>query len=113
MCSSDRKPLANTPATARISAHSDNRLGAVLSSLNSFWTARAAAIANSQANRRDSYSVILFNHALDTPVINDFTSTPDQLLDLLLPFGAGGGTNFTSAIGQAQAVMEQSWSTER
>ncbi|KIJ13990.1 hypothetical protein PAXINDRAFT_116523 [Paxillus involutus ATCC 200175] len=113
MWSSDRQPLANTPATARISATSNNRFGAVLSSVYSFWTARAAAIANSQANRRDSYSVILFNHALESPVINDFVSTPDQLLDILLPFDADGGTDFTSAIGQAQAIMEQSWSTER
>ncbi|KAF9218569.1 hypothetical protein BS17DRAFT_720337 [Gyrodon lividus] len=109
----DRKPLANTPVTARISARSDDRFGAVLSSLYSFWTARATAIASSHANRRDSYSVILFNHALETPIINDFTSAPDQLLDTLLPFEADGGTNFTTAIGQAQAIMEQSWSTER
>ncbi|KIJ64834.1 hypothetical protein HYDPIDRAFT_111462 [Hydnomerulius pinastri MD-312] len=113
MWSSDRKPLANTPASARISAQSDNRFGAVLSSLFSFWTARAAAVASSHAARRDAYSVILFNHDIETPIINDFASTPDELLDTLLPFDADGGTNFTSAIRQAQAVMEQSWSTER
>ncbi|KAF9230708.1 hypothetical protein BU15DRAFT_91059 [Melanogaster broomeanus] len=113
MYSHDRQPLANTPATARISARSNNRFGAVLSSLYSFWTARDAAMASSHAARRDAYSVILFDHTLETPIINDFASTPDQLLDTLLPFEADGGTNFTIAIQQAQAIMEQSWSTER
>ena len=113
MWSGDRQPLPNTPATARISAFANNRYGAVLSSLHSFWTARAAAIASSNAARRDAYSVILFDHQVDAPIVNDFASTPDQLLDVLLGFGTTGGTNFTLAIQQAQQVMEQNWSTER
>ena len=113
MGSRDSRPLSNTPATARISARANNRYGAVLSSLHSFWTARAAAITNSSAARRDAYSVVLFDHAFATPVVNDFASTPDQLLDILLGFGTRGGTNFTLAIQQAQAIMQQHWSTER
>ncbi|KAF8548836.1 hypothetical protein OG21DRAFT_1448641 [Imleria badia] len=109
----DRRPLPNTPATVRISAASNNRYGAVLSSLHSFWTARAAAIASSNAARRDAYSVVLFDHTVDAPIVNDFASTEDQLLDVLLGFGTNGGTNFTLAIQQTQAIMEQSWSTER
>jgi hypothetical protein len=129
MSLSDRKPLANTPAAARIRTHSDNRFGVVLSSLYNFWTARAAAIASSQARERDSYSVVLFNPYLKTPVVNNFASTPDQLLDILLPFKADGDTELTatrrqiraiadqfwstSAIRQAQAIMEQNWSAKR
>ena len=113
MSYTDRRPLPNTPATAQISARSDNRYGAVLSSLHSFWTARAAAIANSHAARQDAYSVILFDNGVETPIVNDFASTPDQLLDTLLGFGSHGGTNFSLAIQQAQAIMERSWSTER
>ena len=113
MGGSDRRPLPNTPATARITARANNRYGAVLSSLHSFWTARAAAIANSNAARRDAYSVILFDHGVRNPIANDFVSAPDQLLDALLGFGTNGGTNFTAAIQHAQQVMEQSWSTER
>ncbi|KAF8548217.1 hypothetical protein OG21DRAFT_1449416 [Imleria badia] len=110
----DRRPLPNTPATARISAASNNRYGAVLSSLHSFWIARAAAIASSNAARRDAYSVVLFDHTVDAPIVNDFASTADQLLDVLLGFGPDdGGTNFSLAIQQTQAIMEQSWSTER
>ena len=109
----DSKPLSNTPATARISARANNRYGAVLSSLHSFWTARAAAIASSNAARRDAYSVVLFDHEFEIPLVNDFASTPDQLLDALLGFDTDGGTNFTLAIQQAQAIMEQTWSTER
>ncbi|KAH7884451.1 hypothetical protein F5I97DRAFT_1937890 [Phlebopus sp. FC_14] len=110
----DRKPLANTPASARISFHSNNRFGAVLSSLYSFWSARAAAIASGPSGvRRDSYSVILFNHGNESPIINDFASSPDQLLDMLLRFDADGGTDFNGAVVEAQAVMENSWNTER
>ncbi|KAF8548560.1 hypothetical protein OG21DRAFT_1422884 [Imleria badia] len=113
MNSTDRRPLPNTPATDRISARSDNRYGAVLSSLYGFWTARAAAIASSNAVRRDAYSVVLFSRGVETPIENDFASTPDQLLDTLLGFGTQGGTNFSLAIQQAQLIMERSWSTER
>ena len=113
MSSTDRRPLPNTPATARISAASNNRYGAVLSSLYSFWTARAAAIATPNVARRDSYSVVLFDHNVETPIVNDFASTPDQLLDALLGFGTQGGTDCGLAIQQAQAIMERHWSTER
>ena len=109
----DRKPLPNTPATPRISARSNNRYGAVLSSLHSFWTARAAAIASSNTARRDAYSVLLFDRDVTTPIVHDFASTSDQLLDALLGFGTGRGTKFTVAIKRAQAIMEQNWSTER
>ncbi|KAF8548833.1 hypothetical protein OG21DRAFT_1489038 [Imleria badia] len=113
MGTTDRQPLPNTPATARISAFSNDRYGAVLSSLHSFWTARATAIASSNASRRDAYSVILFDDAVETPIVNDFTSTPDQLLDVLLGFGTGGCTNFSLAIQETQAIMECTWSTAR
>ncbi|KAI9455502.1 hypothetical protein HD554DRAFT_2207426 [Boletus coccyginus] len=113
MGSTDIQPLPNTPATSRISACSNNRYGAVLSSLHSFWTARAAAIAGSNAVRRDAYSVALFNDEVVTPIVKDFASTPDQLLNTLLGFKAGGCTNFDLAIQRTQAIMEESWSTER
>ncbi|KAI6027008.1 hypothetical protein EDC04DRAFT_2899498 [Pisolithus marmoratus] len=110
----DRRPLQNTPASAKIRARSDNRIGAVLSSLFSFWSARAAAIGSSaSAGRRDAYSVILFNHDTLNVVENDFTSNPDQLLDFLLRHQADGRTDFTSAVIAAQDVMERNWSTER
>ena len=114
MYDNDRRPLPNTPASARIIAASDDRFGAVLSSLFSFWSARAAAIrSGGNAARRDAYSVILFNHTVLTAIENDFTSTPDQLLDTLLPYGPSGNTNFTAAITHAQGVMDRNWSTER
>ena len=109
----DRQPLPNTPVTPRIIARANNRYGAVLSSLHSFWIARAAVIAGSSAARRDAYSVILFDNGVVTPITNDFTSTPDQLLDALLGYGTGRGTNFTLSIQQAQTVMERNWSNER
>jgi hypothetical protein len=109
----DRRPLPNTPASDRITRRSDNRFGAVLSSLYYFWSARAAAIGAQQGARRDSYSVILFDMSTTKAIVNDFSSSPDQLLDAMLPHSAYGGTSFTDAILQAQSVMEQHWSTER
>ncbi|KAI6035781.1 hypothetical protein EDC04DRAFT_2571420 [Pisolithus marmoratus] len=114
MSYNDRRPLQNTPASARICARSDNRIGAVISSLFSFWSARAAAIGSSgSAGRRDAYSVVLFHHETLTVIENDLTSNPDQLLNMLLPHQADGGTNFTAAINAAQGIMERHWSTER
>ncbi|KAI5998963.1 hypothetical protein F5J12DRAFT_784806 [Pisolithus orientalis] len=114
MASQDKKPLPNTPASGKISARSNNRFGAVLSSLYGFWSARSAAIGSSASTaRRDAYSVILFNSHV-TPIIeNDFTSDANQLLDVVLPHAANGGTNFTAAITSAASVMERHWSTER
>lgn len=115
MNSSDLQPLANTPATARIVRHANNRLGAVYSALYSFWSDRSAAVTiGSQATpRRDAYSVILFGDDVSTAVTNNFTSSPDQLLDAVLPYRIAGGTNFTIALRSAQTVMEQNFNTER
>ncbi|KAI0317532.1 hypothetical protein OF83DRAFT_1171919 [Amylostereum chailletii] len=112
----DNRPLANAPATNRITRVADNRLGAVFSALYSFWSARHAAVtAGHQVvpARRDSYSVVLFDHTIAYGPINDFTSSPDELLDAVMPFGADGGTNFDAALAAAQTVMEQNWSAER
>ncbi|KAG1719879.1 hypothetical protein EDB19DRAFT_1966852 [Suillus lakei] len=113
MSLSDRRPLPNTPASDRITRRSDNRFGAVLSSLYYFWSARAAAISGQQGARRDSYSVILFDMSTTNAIVNNFSSSPDQLLDTMLPHSAHGGTSFTAAVQQARSVMEQHWSTDR
>lgn len=112
MAGTDRRPLNDTPASARIAARHNNRIGAVYSSLFAFWSTRHA-VANGNANRRDAYSVILFNEGQTSTITNDFTSTPDQLLDNVLVYHAGGGTNYNTALQGAQAVMENNWSTER
>lgn len=116
MSKGDRRPLPDAPATDRIREKADNRLGAVYSALYSFWSARhAAAISDQQAigARRDAYSIILFESTTTNAVVNDFTSTPDQLLDIVLNERAKGGTNFTAALQASQALMISNWSTER
>jgi hypothetical protein len=116
MGTADRRPLANAPATNRIVQQANNRLGAVYSALHSFWSARHTAITTGQQvtpARRDAYSVILFDHAVSNIITNDFTRSPDQLLDAVLPYQSGGGTNFVMALRSAQTVMEQHFSTER
>jgi hypothetical protein len=116
MSRNDRRPLADAPMTTQIWRVANNRLGAVYSALHSFWGARHAATAGSRqtfGSRRDAYSVILFNGTTTIVLTNDFTSSPDELLNTVLPHQAGGGTNFTAALRTGQTVMEQNWSTER
>ncbi|KAI9443933.1 hypothetical protein H4582DRAFT_2125919, partial [Lactarius indigo] len=116
MSSDDRLPLSDAPATDLIVQKASNRLGAVYSALYSFWSARHVAVTSGQettGTRRDAYSVIMFNHAAKKVVVNDFTSSPDELLDIVLNTRAGGATNFTRALQAGQAVMVDNWSTER
>jgi len=95
-----------------------NRLGSVYSALYSFWTARDAALTalagrGGTPPRRDAYSVILFNEMANIAIQNDFTASPDQLLETLLAHGPSGGTNFNAALGEADRVLERNWSNER
>lgn len=108
----DRRPLSGTPVTNLIARSHNNRIGAVYSSLYTFWNARHSAI-NGAGNRRDAYSVILFDDTGYAPVTNNFTSTPDELLNLVLPHGARGGTDYDLALRQVQTCMTNNWSTER
>jgi hypothetical protein len=116
MSSADRTPSPGTPSTTFIAPILNNRLGAVYAALHSFWMARQATIGHSGGTdtRRDAYSVLLY-HALATPtsIINDFTRTPDQLLQELLLHTTRRGTNFKAALMLAQSMMETHWSTER
>lgn len=113
----DLRPLLNAPSTAIITQYNNNRLGAVYSSLYGFWTSRQAAVnpigQNAAGARRDAYSVILFENSATTCISNDFTSSPDNLLDVIVPHRAGRGTNYTGALTAAQSLMIQHWSNER
>jgi hypothetical protein len=117
MRNTDRRPLADAPAADLIWRHANNRLGAVYSALHSFWSARHAAITTGQGQqagaRRDAYSVVLFCDRITNVLVNDFTRTPDQLLDTVLVEQAYGCTDFSEALGAAQTIMEENWSTER
>ncbi len=116
MARPDRKPLPNAAGTPRITPIANNRLGAVLSSLYSFWTARQAAVSqNAQlgGHRRDAYSIIFFSRTPMTCVENDFTSSPDALLTSCLRYKPFENENYTLAIEKAQAIMTSHWSTER
>jgi hypothetical protein len=64
MTYSDRCPLQDTPVSQRIALTANNRFGAVLSSIYGFWVARDAATRNAAAvgGRRDTYTVIVFDH---------------------------------------------------
>ncbi|TCD63827.1 hypothetical protein EIP91_004894 [Steccherinum ochraceum] len=116
MGKSDRKPLPNTPVTARLVKRHNNRLGAVYSSLHGFWVARNAAVnpgTGPMIGRRDAYSIIFFDRNVDTSLENDFSSTPEQLTTHVLSYRTGRGTNFTQALDTARIVMDRNWSLER
>ena len=113
----DLQPLPNTPVTQKICQHNNNRLGAVYSSLYGFWTSRHSALnavgQNAAIARRDAYSVILFDHSPARCISNDFACSPDELLDAVVSWQAGGGTDYTEALSEAQSVMVEHWSNER
>ncbi|THH11668.1 hypothetical protein EW145_g509 [Phellinidium pouzarii] len=114
MAFTDRQPLLDHPGTTIIQQHANNRLGAVFSSLHSFWMARLASVSQAAvAVRRDAYSTILFASTATEVFSNDFSSTPDELLNKVLPHPANGDTNFTAALRLAGEIMDKHWSTER
>lgn len=115
MSKEDRLPLADAPATDRIKQKANNRLGAVYSALYSFWSARHAVTSGQETAgaRRDAYSVIMFNSTTENVVTNDLTSSPDELLDVVLNTQPKNGTNFAVALQAGQAVMVDNWRTER
>ena len=116
MSNGDRRPLPDAPASDRIRENADNRLGAVYSALYSFWSARHTAVTLGQqaiGARGDAYSIILFDATALQVVDNDFTSTPDEILDIVLKEEVRSGTDFTAALKAGKAVMIKNWSTER
>jgi len=116
MWSGDRRPLLNAPGSNRIIPTANNRLGAVVASLYSFWIARQAAVSQNAhlgGRRRDAYSLIFFSDNPLTCVENDFTSSPDELLTSSLRYKPDGGENYTLALQKAQDIMISHWSTER
>ncbi|QRV98718.1 E3 ubiquitin-protein ligase TRIP12 [Ceratobasidium sp. AG-Ba] len=114
MCSQDRRPLANTPITAQLTASCNNRYGAVLSALHGFWLSRESAASSSSSQaRQDAYSVITFDHNPVTRVTNDFTSTTNQLITQLSSQLGCGGTDFHKALCHARSLIESHWSSDR
>jgi hypothetical protein len=121
MRSNTRTPLPATPVTPSILRHHNDRLGAVYLSLHGFWQSRQTALVNpgqgvncqAPSPRRDSYSVLLFNHSVVKSFENDFQRTPEILLQNLLQYEANGGTNYENAISETEAVMRRHWNTER
>ncbi len=91
-------------------------LDSVYSALHSLRSTNSTTVSTDQqfgGRRRDAYSVILFNDYPKTVLTNDTTSTPDQLLDILLSEHASGGTDFGMALDAGRLAMLQSWSAER
>ena len=106
----DTKPLESSPVHGKIRARRlDNRLGAVYAALHSFWTARQA----SSTRQRDANTVILHAQGTRSVCQNDTTRSPDDLLNLLLPHGPGGGNNFNRALMAADTAVFNWWDDDR
>ncbi|KAF8216790.1 hypothetical protein K438DRAFT_1797846 [Mycena galopus ATCC 62051] len=119
MSSTDLQPLRNRPGTDLIIRQSNNRLGAVFSSLHAFWTSRSSALnphlrgIATSSGRKDAYSVIFFDHNATVCLQNDMDSTPEQLLRSLLGYTASGMTDSARAVSAAEVVMRDCWSDAR
>ncbi|KAJ7587977.1 hypothetical protein C8J56DRAFT_860684 [Mycena floridula] len=118
MSNTDRRPLPGTPETASIAQNHNNRIGAVYSALSAFWRSRHSATTRrsgqrSAGIRRDAYSIIMFDEAVDHVVINDFDSSPNALLRSVLRYKARRGTDFTLALNAVQDVLEATWDNSR
>ncbi|KAG8979571.1 hypothetical protein FRB94_011592 [Tulasnella sp. JGI-2019a] len=106
----DRQPIPNTPSSAEISRYNPNRFGAVLSALYGFWLSRDSGTGGS---RRDSYSVILFSGTTQVSISDDVSSTPDELLRMIVGITPEHGTDFDNALSATQSVMETHWSDDK
>ncbi|KAJ7809088.1 hypothetical protein B0H14DRAFT_2867919 [Mycena olivaceomarginata] len=118
MSGTDSRPLPNRPGADLIIRHSNNRLGAVFSSLHAFWVSRSSALnpgggPPAFGRRKDAYSVLFFDANASICLQNDTDSTPDQLLRSLLGYRAGRGTNSAAAISAAETIMRNYWSDAR
>ncbi|KAG9039495.1 hypothetical protein FS837_000976 [Tulasnella sp. UAMH 9824] len=111
MRNTDRLPLPHQPVAARIESRHNNRFGAVLSALYQFLQERYSS--NGGDERRDAYSILVFNQLTEVNVQNDMASSIDQLLENALQASPSWGTNFSDALYSAERVMEESWSPER
>lgn len=112
MKNTDHLPLDNTPVTARITEHHNNRLGAVYSALHSFWSARNAGFRGLEA-RLDSYTVLLFDRNVLPIIVDDYTSSPEEMLEAVLAHGTGLGTKYTNALNAVQLHMESHWNVDK
>ena len=77
------------------------------------WFTGGSAGRWKAAAPRDAYSVIFFNDSTKKVIVNDTTSSPNEILNRLLSEPAGGSRNIPAALRAAKAVMEQNWSPER
>ncbi|KAJ6581854.1 hypothetical protein B0H19DRAFT_1116733 [Mycena capillaripes] len=117
MSATDFQPLRNRPNADLIIRYSNNRLGAVFSSLYAFWVSRSSALNRGQrgtgiiGGRKDAYSVIFFDISATVCLRNDINSTPAQLLSSVLGYAADGwATNSIVALAAAENVMRDCWS---
>ncbi|KAJ7504160.1 hypothetical protein B0H11DRAFT_1709774, partial [Mycena galericulata] len=114
MAGTDYQPLPNRPGADLIIRHSNNRLGAVFSSLHAFWVSRSSALNAGRrgmaGGRKDAYSVIFFDRAAHLCLRNDTQSTPDQLLHSVLGYTADGWTNPAAALSETETLMRECWS---
>ncbi|KAJ7252459.1 hypothetical protein C8J57DRAFT_1519796 [Mycena rebaudengoi] len=112
MSSIDLQPLPNRPGADLIIRRSNNRLGAVFSSLHAFWMSRFSAldrVRSGARGRRDAYSVVFFDHEASVCLQNDTESSPDDLLTSVLRYDAEGLTDSVAALSCAETVLRECW----
>jgi len=105
MCGTDRKPIPNYPIYYELIKNHNDRIGAVYQAVYQFMETRIASAQTSQNHAssalRDSVTLILFDHKVVVPFENQSMTNTGELLNIMLSYKAGGGTNFDNAIQKA------------
>jgi hypothetical protein len=63
--------------------------------------------------RQDAYSIILFNSTAYAILRNNFDYSPEDLLNVILAYGPGSGTNYTAALAETRRVIDLFWDAAR
>ncbi|CAG8438292.1 8031_t:CDS:10 [Funneliformis caledonium] len=105
MSGRDRKPIPNHPIYNELIKNHNDRIGAVYQAVYQFMETRIASAQTSQNHAssalRDSVTLILFDHKVVVPFENQSMTNTGELLNIMLNYKAGGGTNFDNAIQKA------------
>ncbi|CAI2161360.1 13694_t:CDS:10 [Funneliformis geosporum] len=105
MSEKDKKPLRYHPGYNELIIDHNNRTGAVYQAVYQFMETRFASAQTNQnqvsSALRDSVTLILFDHKIVVPFENQNLTNMKELLNIMLQYKAGGGTNFDNAIQKA------------
>ncbi|CAG8550727.1 10371_t:CDS:10, partial [Funneliformis caledonium] len=107
----DCKPICSSTATSRLKLSHDNRLGAVYDAVYTFIdsrrSSRKASPSGQMAVDRDTVSLVLFDHNVDTAFENESLSKHEELLTKMMKFRPGGDNYYNIGIYKASEIFNK------